>query len=81
MYEQTIPGGVVPYAFQPQMFVDISDTIDIKMNSVCSHESQVIANGEWWEYGVKGRAMYRGYQIHKKYAEAFEVIKDIKTID
>jgi LmbE family N-acetylglucosaminyl deacetylase len=80
MYEQTIPGGVVPYAFQPQLFVDVTDTIDKKIESVRSHKSQVDANGEWWEYGIKGRAMYRGYQIHKKYAEAFEVVKDIKII-
>jgi LmbE family N-acetylglucosaminyl deacetylase len=80
MYEQTIPGGVVPYAFQPQLFIDITDTIDSKIKSVLAHESQVISNGEWWEYGIKGRAMYRGYQIHKKYAEAFEVVKDIKMI-
>ena len=25
--------------------------------------------------GIRGRAMYRGYQMHSRYAEAFEVIK------
>lgn len=80
MYEQTIPGGIVANGFNTQLFVDISDTIDTKIDSIRSHESQVITNGDWWEYGTKGRAMYRGYQIHKKYAEAFEVIKEIKDI-
>lgn len=80
MYEQTIPGGIVPFGFKPQLFIDISDTIDTKICSVFAHESQVDINGEWWQYGIKGRAMYRGYQIYKKYAEAFEVVKEIKEI-
>lgn len=80
MYEQTIPGGIVPYGFRTQSYVDISDVIDTKTASIMAHKSQVEANDEWWLYGVKGRAMYRGYQIHTKYAEAFEVIKEIKLI-
>jgi len=80
MYEQTIPGGIVPYGFRAQSFVDISEVIDTKIDSIMAHESQVGTNGEWWIYGVKGRAMYRGYQINVKYAEAFEVVKEIKKI-
>ena len=80
MYEQTIPGGIVPYGFRTQSFVDISEVIDTKVDSIMAHKSQVGINGEWWLYGVKGRAMYRGYQINVKYAEAFEVVKEIKRI-
>ena len=80
MYEQTVPGGIVPYAFRAQAFVDISETIDAKMDSVMVHKSQVEINNEWWLSGVKGRAMYRGYQINVNYAEAFEVVKEIKRI-
>ena len=80
MYEQTIPGGIVPYGFRTQSFVDISEVIDTKIDSIMAHESQVGMNGEWWLYGVKGRAMYRGYQINVKYAEAFEVVKEIKKL-
>lgn len=80
MYEQTIPGGIVPYGFKPQVFIDISDVIDTKIKSVLAHKSQVKKNGNWWEYGIRGRAMYRGYQINVKYAEAFEVVKEIKKI-
>jgi len=80
MYEQTIPGGIVPYSFRAQSFVDISEVIDTKMKSVMTHESQIKINGEWWLYGIKGRAMYRGYQINKKYAEAFELVKQISEI-
>ena len=78
MYEQTIPGGIVPGGFKAQSFVDVSDFIDLKLASILAHKSQMEANGDWWLQGVKGRAMYRGYQIHTKYAEAFEVVKEIE---
>ena len=41
--------------------------------------SQIEANGDWWLEGLRGRAMYRGYQIHKRYAEAFEIVKEINA--
>jgi len=80
MYEQTIPGGIVPYGFRAQSFVDITEVIDVKMNSIRAHKSQIKINGEWWLYGINGRAMSRGFQINVKYAEAFEVVKEIKQI-
>ena len=80
MYEQTIPGGIVPYGFRAQSFVDITAVIDTKMNSITAHKSQIKLNGEWWLYGIKGRAMSRGYQVNANYAEAFEVVRDIKKI-
>lgn len=79
MYEQTIPGGIVPGGFKAQSFVDISDFIDQKITSIQAHQSQHELNGELWLQGVKGRAMYRGYQINVAYAEAFEVIKEIEV--
>lgn len=75
MYEQTIPGGITPAAFRAQYLIDITDFIDQKMDSVRAHASQIERNGDWWIEGVRGRAMYRGYQIRTRYAEAFEVIK------
>ncbi len=80
MYEQTIPGGIVPYGFRAQSFVDITEVIDRKMDSIMAHESQLKINGEWWLYGIKGRAMSRGYQVNVNYAEAFEVVREIKKI-
>jgi hypothetical protein len=66
-------GAGVPYNKTPEV-------IDTKINSILTHKSQVVIKGEWWLYGIKGRAMYRGYQINVKYAEAFEVVKEIKRI-
>jgi LmbE family N-acetylglucosaminyl deacetylase len=79
MYEQTIPGGVVPGGFRAQSFVDISDFIESKILSIMAHKSQHEVNGDWWVQGVRGRAMYRGYQVHVRYAEAFEVVKEIES--
>ncbi len=79
MYEQTIPGGVASGpGFKAQSFVDISPHIDRKCQSILVHQSQIEQNGgDWWLDGVRGRAMYRGYQMNVRYAEAFEVVKAI----
>jgi len=75
MYEQTIPGGITPAAFRAQYLIDVSDFIDRKMKAIQAHSSQLMRNGDWWVEGIRGRAMYRGYQIRAQYAEAFEIIK------
>lgn len=80
MYEQTIPGGVVPGGFKAQSFVDISAHMERKGQSILVHRSQIDLNGgDWWLEGVRGRAMYRGYQMNVRYAEAFEVVKLIEV--
>jgi LmbE family N-acetylglucosaminyl deacetylase len=80
MYEQTIPGGVVPGGFKAQSFVDISAFMERKTQSILAHRTQIELNGgEWWLDGVRGRAMYRGYQMNAQYAEAFEVVKEIEV--
>lgn len=80
MYEQAIPSGVTPYAFTPQIFVDISGTIEIKVKSVLAHESQIQNFGERWIESILGRAAFMGFRINVKYAEAFEVVKDLMQI-
>jgi len=77
MYEQIIPGGIVPYGFRAQYFVDISNFITTKMESIAAYKSETKKQGNWWLEGIKGRAITRGYQIHTLYAEAFEVVKII----
>ncbi len=80
MYEQAIPSGLTPYAFRAQAFVDISDTIELKIKSVLAHESQVQNFSEQWIQGITGRAAFMGFRINTRYAEAFEVVKEIKKI-
>jgi LmbE family N-acetylglucosaminyl deacetylase len=75
MYEQAFPGGLSPSVFRAQTFVDISETINLKIQSVLAHKSQVQSFTEQWIEGIKGRAAYMGFRINVKYAEAFEVVK------
>lgn len=39
--EQALSSGLSPSAFRAQAFVGISETIDLKIQSVLAHESQV----------------------------------------
>jgi len=78
MYETTIPGGITQNSFRPQLFVDITETIDIKKNALECFQSQFIRCGEIWIPAVIGRCSFRGYQVDAKHAEAFEVVKVTK---
>jgi len=78
MYETTIPGGITEKSFRPQLFVNITETIEIKKNALECFQSQFIRGGDIWIPAVLGRCSFRGYQINSKYAEAFEVIKVTK---
>lgn len=80
MYEHTLPGGVTPHPFHAQKFVDISDTIESKMASLACHETQLEAYGQPWLDAIRGRAAHRGFQIGRRYAEAFEVVKEMTEI-
>ncbi len=80
MYETTIPGGISAHAFRPQKFIDISDTIDTKMASLESYETQLERYGREWLEAIRGRAAHRGFQIGRRYAEAFQVIKELTGI-
>jgi LmbE family N-acetylglucosaminyl deacetylase len=78
MYETTIPGGITENSFRPQLYVNISETIETKKNALECFESQFVRCGEIWIPAILGRSSYRGYQNNSKYAEAFEVIKVTK---
>ena len=75
MYETTIPGGISENAFRPQLFVDVTQTLDLKTNALDCFDSQKVRCGPVWIDALVGRCSYRGYQMNAKYAEAFEVIK------
>ncbi len=80
MYEATIPGGISADAFRAQKFIDISDTIDSKMASLECYETQLERYGQGWLEAIRGRAAHRGFQIGRRYAEAFEVVKELAAI-
>ena len=78
MYETTIPGGVTESAFRPQLYVDISETLEIKKSALNCFDSQKIRCGDPWIGAIVGRSLFRGYQMNTKHAEVFEIIKVTK---
>jgi len=80
MYEATIPGGISAHAFRAQKFIDISHTIDAKMASLNAYETQLERYGTGWLEAIRGRAAHRGFQIGCRYAEAFQVVKELTSI-
>lgn len=79
-FEPIIPGGITPYGFECNYFVDISDTMETKIKSVKAHKSQFERFGDKWIDAIYGRAQLRGFQINVKYAEGFQVVKMINKI-
>lgn len=60
----------------PDTFVDISETIDLKIKALKCHKSQVSDSADWnVEEGVKGWAKNLGKDKGIPYAEGFRVIK------
>lgn len=80
MYEATIPGGISAHPFRAQKFIDISDTIDAKMASLEAYDTQLSRYGREWLEAIRGRAAHRGFQMGRRYAEAFEVVKELTAI-
>ena len=75
-YEPISPSGRSYVAFRPQMYVDITDTVEIKIKSLKCHTSEYNKFGaEDWIEGVRCRCGFRGYEIGTKFAEAFEVLR------
>ena len=75
-YEPITPSGRSYVAFRPQLYVDIEETIEQKISSLREHKSEYHKFGaEDWITGVQSRCGFRGYEIGKKYAEAFEILR------
>ena len=75
-YEPISPSGRSYVAFRPQLYIPIDDTIDLKLDSLRAHKTEYHKFGkEDWIEGVNARCGFRGYEIGKKFAEAFEVLR------
>ena len=75
-YEPITPSGRSYVPFKPSLYVDIESTIDLKIASLKCHKSEYNKFGaEDWIEGVRCRCGFRGYEIGKKYAEAFEILR------
>ena len=75
-YEPITPSGRSYVAFKPTLYVDIESTLDKKIESLKCHTSEYNKFGaEDWIEGVRCRCGFRGYEIGKKFAEAFEILR------
>ncbi len=84
IYEAMLPGGLNSHNFSPQLFVDVSDQIKKKINALKSFKSVFKnKNNTYSNYfnSIIARAKYRGGTIGVKYAEAFQIIKEIDFND
>ncbi|MBQ7170761.1 MAG: PIG-L family deacetylase [Clostridia bacterium] len=75
-YEPITPSGRSYVPFKPSLYVDIESTLDKKIESLKCHKSEYNKFGaEDWIEGVRCRCGFRGYEIGKKFAEAFEILR------
>lgn len=65
--------------FMPNVFVDITDTIDKKIEALEFFETQIAPFPDARSLGaIEALAKYRGALMHMKAAEAFMLIREIK---
>lgn len=75
-FEPIAPSGRSYVSFNPTLYVNIDSSVEAKIKSLKCHKSEYNKfGGEDWIEGVKARCGFRGYEIGKKYAEAFEVLR------
>mgnify|MGYP001209586996 CR=1 FL=1 len=61
--------------FFPNFYVDISNTLENKLNAFRKYKSQTQSKNQPRSIeGIKSLARYRGTNINKKYAEAFKIL-------
>jgi N-acetylglucosamine malate deacetylase 1 len=65
----------------PNSYIDITDAIEKKCESLRCHKTEYDKfNGEEWIESVIAMAKYRGIQVGVKYAEAFNVKKQLRFV-
>lgn len=61
--------------FQPNAFVDISDTLSKKLDALACHGSQVSGSTTIDVDAIRGHAHYRGFQARTVAAEGFQTVR------
>jgi len=81
MYEAMLPGGINTQAFNPQLFINVTKTMNKKIKALKCYKSVFIRkknNYSNYFESIIGRARFRGGMIGQKYAESFVVVKQLK---
>lgn len=72
-YQEPHTGGLTYQIFNPRYFVDISDYMEDKLNSIKAYSTQ-IKKYPFWIQATEGIAKWYGSMIQVKYAEGFAII-------
>lgn len=73
-------GAPSVFRFNPATFVDISDTLDKKVESLLCHQSQVQASEMVQPSRVRSSAEHYGHSCRRAYAEAFESVRYVVEV-
>ena len=60
---------------EPDVWVDVTDSIDAKCEAVTCHRSQLADTGEWFQQVVRQRAEEEGRRAGVAYAEGFRLLR------
>jgi len=74
-YEPFHPAGKSYMPHRPQIYFDITETIENKIEMLKAHKSQFKKYGENWIKAILGRAKLRGYECGANHAETFECLR------
>lgn len=75
-FEPIPPSGRSNEPFNPQIYIEINDYIEVKLKALRCHETEYNKFGEEaWITGIEARCRYRGYEIGVHHAECFEVLR------
>lgn len=66
--------------FEPTVFVDISDVLDLKIKAVSCHDTQVASSRMVDLDYIRGQATYRGFQSRTTAAEGFLPVRFILNL-
>lgn len=81
MFEPFPPAGRSYAPFQPQLYVDITETIEVKVKALSMHKSELRKYGPGWIETIVARAKLRGFEMISSdakcatYAEVFQVVR------
>lgn len=75
-FEPIPPSGRSNNPFNPQVYIEINDTVNKKIDALRKHVTEYTKFGEEaWITGIYARAQYRGYEMGTRFAECFEVLR------
>ena len=75
MFEPIYPSGRALIPFRPDVYVDISNYLDKKIEALKAHKSQYEKYSDQWIQAVIARAKFRGFENGMQYAECFELCR------